>query len=69
MPVLTSSPLLNVEIPSESTCFTSSYVAIPVTDRLVTVRFVPVQSSANVAASPPPTAVLAIPTHFDVDEL
>ena len=68
MPVLTSSPLLNVEIPSESTCFTSSYVAIPVTDRLVTVRFVPVQVSDN-SDGAPDKAVLAIPTHFDVDEL
>jgi len=70
VPVLTSSPLLNVENPSESTCLTSSYVAIPATLKFPdNTRFVPVAFSANADASPPPTAVLAIPTHFDVDEL
>mgnify|MGYP005742900675 CR=1 FL=1 len=58
-------PSLAVIIPIESIFLTSSYVAIPATLKLPeSTRFVPVVFSANVDASPPPTAVLAIPTHL-----
>ncbi len=44
----------------------SSYVISPDTFKFpLRVKLVPVAFVANSDAAPPPTAVLAIPTHFD----
>jgi hypothetical protein len=62
VPELTSSPLLNVEKPRESTCLTSSYVMVPPTVTFPVASMLP----ETKRATPDFADVVLIPTTFAV---